>query len=796
MADYIKTNEIQTRISLKYDSYSNWSSKNPVLLKGEVAIATVSAGTTTAPQMQNLPNVVMKVGDGTSKYNALPFVSALAADVYEWAKAATKPSYAISEISNALEYRLATIDAANHKYALQARKAGSEEAWAPVADSAIDLSGLVASVANHETRIGTVESDLNTAETGLKARMTAAEAALENITKADGGEIGTAINTKIASLDAELDQTAGADGLALHIKEVDGVITELSGSIKANTYDAYGAASTAKQELLNNEIKANADAIDVIEGNDAGKSMRQVATAVVEGLDATVNQTAGNDGLALEVVQENGVLKSVSGSIKANTYDTYGAAAAVQGSTTHTVAEAYALADAAQTADEVAAAVKVEEDARKAAIQALDYTGYEAGSAEGVTISFVGTVSESDGVISATKRDLVFTDAYSASNPAATKKYVDDAVKTGVADLNGAMHFEGVKDALPELTGEHGYVNGDVIIVGVTEYVYSNGAWVQLGDEGALGAALQALKLNETGAVDSTLVISQTNGLVSAKAEKIQIAESQVTGLADDLSKKLDAETYNTFKSGEFATLSGKVDTLNGDASTAGSVAKKIADSLASLDMDEKGAADKTLKIKQVDGTVSAEEVAIQIAMTQVTDLDKEFAKKLDKSVYDTFKSEEFAPVKTAVDNMSTTIADQIKALDSTKSQAAGADGLALSITQTDGVITSISGSIAAETYDTYGAAKAVQGETTHTVAEAYALADAAQTADEVTTAISNAIGALDKEDIAVEGEFLTAAPQANGVISVSRAKVNVKHLAQDENSYVVFNCGTSEINI
>jgi hypothetical protein len=781
--------QLNTRVVLRNDTAGNWTTADAnndlVLLKGEIGIEYDTAG-----------KVKMKVGDGTSKYNALPFVSALAADVYEWAKAATKPSYAISEISNALEYRLATIDAANHKYALQARKAGSEEAWAPVADSAIDLSGLVASVANHETRIGTVESDLNTAETGLKARMTAAEAALENITKADGGEIGTAINTKIASLDAELDQTAGADGLALHIKEVDGVITELSGSIKANTYDAYGAASTAKQELLNNEIKANADAIDVIEGNDAGKSMRQVATAVVEGLDATVNQTAGNDGLALEVVQENGVLKSVSGSIKANTYDTYGAAAAVQGSTTHTVAEAYALADAAQTADEVAAAVKVEEDARKAAIQALDYTGYEAGSAEGVTISFVGTVSESDGVISATKRDLVFTDAYSASNPAATKKYVDDAVKTGVADLNGAMHFEGVKDALPELTGEHGYVNGDVIIVGVTEYVYSNGAWVQLGDEGALGAALQALKLNETGAVDSTLVISQTNGLVSAKAEKIQIAESQVTGLTDDLAKKLDAETYNTFKSGEFATLSGKVDTLNGDASTAGSVAKKIADSLASLDMDEKGAADKTLKIKQVDGTVSAEEVAIQIAMTQVTDLDKEFAKKLDKSVYDTFKSEEFAPVKTAVDNMSTTIADQIKALDSTKAQAAGADGLALSITQTDGVITSISGSIAAETYDTYGAAKAVQGETTHTVAEAYALADAAQTADEVTTAISNAIGALDKEDIAVEGEFLTAAPQANGVISVSRAKVNVKHLAQDENSYVVFNCGTSEINI
>jgi hypothetical protein len=199
MADFIKTNEIQTRISLKYDSYSNWSSKNPVLLKGEVAIATIEK-----PQsgehvtgFQNLPNVVMKVGDGTSQYNALPFVSALAADVYEWAKAATKPSYAISEISNALEYRLATIDATNHKYALQARKAGSEEAWNNVADSSIDLSGIVTRLGAAERKITILEGDLNTENTGLKARMAKAEADIANITKADGGAIGAAINTKI-----------------------------------------------------------------------------------------------------------------------------------------------------------------------------------------------------------------------------------------------------------------------------------------------------------------------------------------------------------------------------------------------------------------------------------------------------------------------------------------------------------------------------------------------------------------------------------------------------------------------
>lgn len=792
MADYIKTNEIQTRISLKYDSYEKWTSKNPVLLKGEVAIATVPTGATTTPAMQNLPNVVMKIGDGTSQYNALPFVSALAADVYEWAKASTKPSYDIGEISNAMEYRLATIDANNHKYALQARKAGSEETWNNVADSTIDLSALVADVADHETRIGTIEGDLNTAETGLKARMTAAETAIEGITSA-GGAIGSAINKKIQTLDANLTKTVG--GLTVSLTQVDGVVTAIEGSIAAETYDAYGAASTAKQELLDNEIKANTDAIDVIEGNDAGKSMREVATAVVGGLGATVNQAAGNDGLALEVVQENGVLKSVSGSIAANTYDAHGAAAAVQGDTAKTVKD---IEDAAATAQAAAeAAQKAADDeakARKAAIEALDYEGYEDGAAEGATISFVGTVSESNGVISATKRDLVFTDAYSANNPAATKKYVDDAVTSGVADLTGAMHFEGVKEKLPSLEGEHGYSDGDVIIVGVTEYVYSKGTWVQLGDEGALGAALQALKLDETGAVDSTLVISQTNGLVSAKAEKIQIAQTQVTGLPDALNTKLAAETFNTFKDEEFALIAQDVETLKGTGD--GSVTKKISDSLATLNQTEVGAATKTLKVKQENGKVTAKAIDIAIEQTQVNGLPDALNAKLNASDFNKFKTDDFEPVKTAVENMDNSINAKIQALDANVSQEAGTDGLALNIVEVDGVITSISGSIAAETYDEFGAAAAVQGDTTETVASAYALAAGKATLDEAKGEITKAIEALDSEDTEVAGEFITTASQTNGVISVKRAKVNIKHLAQDENSYVVFNCGSSEINI
>ena len=53
---------LNTRISLKYDTYENWSTNNPVLLSGEVAIATVPSATGAVKQAPStslkLSNVV------------------------------------------------------------------------------------------------------------------------------------------------------------------------------------------------------------------------------------------------------------------------------------------------------------------------------------------------------------------------------------------------------------------------------------------------------------------------------------------------------------------------------------------------------------------------------------------------------------------------------------------------------------------------------------------------------------------------------------------------------------------
>ncbi len=107
------TKNFNARISLKYDSYANWIANDPVLLVGEVAIATIP---TKKDGIEQVPAVVMKVGDGTKKYSELQFVSGLAADIYDWAKAATKPSYSANEITGLSDYISGQIQDTNTQY--------------------------------------------------------------------------------------------------------------------------------------------------------------------------------------------------------------------------------------------------------------------------------------------------------------------------------------------------------------------------------------------------------------------------------------------------------------------------------------------------------------------------------------------------------------------------------------------------------------------------------------------------------------------------------------------------------
>ena len=639
----------QTRIQLKYDTYANWSANNPILKAGEMAIATVAAG---EQSMTNLPNIVLKVGDGTSHYNDLKFVSALAADVHEWAKASTKPVYKAEEITGLADYiaersdfdtdtqyQLVAVSGATYKYQLQSRAYanGAWGEWANVDGQVIDFSGA---------------------------------------------------DTRLKSLE---DTVAG--------------LTGASGGIQ-------GAINSA-----------------------------------LDALDSTKSQAAGADGLALEIVQENGAIKSISGSIAAGIYDAAGAAQSVKDELNPLITAAKAQADKGVT--DAAAAKKAADDASAkvdSSINSLDYTAYAAGEATGTTVSFVGTISETNGVISAEKRDLVFASAY---NPETNKAATVADITTAVAGLNGAMHYVGKEEKLP--TDVSSYKAGDVIIVGIKEYVFDGTKFDELGDEGAIGAALAGLKGESTNTAGKTVSkVTQANGVVTVEYQDISINGTQVqvpkadgTEGTETLNVRLDA--IKAGAASDVSKLAQKVDantaaieTLNGGVGVTGSVEKKINDAVQTLHTPEAG----------VKGS---------------------------------------------------------------------GNGVNVTVKQSAGIVTGVTVSVDANTYDAYGAAAAVLGKATDAAgaatvhgankaaAEAKAAADAASA--QIDTSINGLNGTVQATALsATDGSFgvLTKVVEEAGIINQEKSAEIVLHKVAKsgkiddlgQTAYIVFDCGSSSVNI
>lgn len=618
------TNKVfQTRIQLKYDSYDSWLAADPVLKKGEMAIATIPEGNTTS-KLQNLPNVVLKIGDGASKYSRLPFVSGLAADVYGWAKAASKPSYAASEITGLQE--------AIEKY-----------------------------------------SDYDT-------------------------------NTQYKIVQAKDDENAVIPGkYQLQSKELDGDWQNVTDSL-IDVTDAFGRIATLETE---------------IEGLTGGAgSIASQIDAAIKKLNATIsNRTDENavnaDGLDVTIVQENGTLKSVTATIKEGTYDAAGAAAAVLGKDTDaagasTVFGANKAAAAAQTkAEEAAAAAAQEATDRDNAIKKLNYTGYEAGVADNSeTISFVGEISEANGIVSATKRDLKFKTAYnSESNKIATEADVDAVVEK----FSKSLTYKGMLEALP--TDVSDYKTGDVVIVGTLEYIFDGTKFDQFGDEGVADAVKKSLSAAaQTGTADETITtIVQNNGTVTATRSKISISGDQVKldkEGGEEGEKETLTERLASIKSGASADVTAleekvnankaAIDTLNGTVETAGSVDKKINDKVVNLvstvsqDAAE-GNGQLALTVVQENGTLKSVSGSIKAgtydaagAAAAVLGDDADTAD--DKTVYGAFAAAAAAQ-KSADDAASAITKLTSEGAVATETQTDGKFGVLTQVKQTNGAI-------------------------------------------------------------------------------------------------------------
>lgn len=289
--------ELLTRIALKYDSYTAWTTapgKDLKLLKGEIGICEIP----TANNDSNVaPTVLFKVGDGQKTFEQLPWASAKAADVYGWAKSETV-------VLDGTTIKFKTGNTVNHTIDLGAFatdaevKAITDPIAADVADIKASLSG--------------------SAEGGIGKAVDAIEGRLDVIEGTGDGSIKKAVSTAVTEVKAYAD-TAESDAVATAKSYTDAEVKKVADDL-AEDKSALAAHKSAANPhnitkttigLENVENKSVATIKSELTGSVAANNTGFVTggavhTAVENAKTAAANTAQGKvDALANGAVKTN-----------------------------------------------------------------------------------------------------------------------------------------------------------------------------------------------------------------------------------------------------------------------------------------------------------------------------------------------------------------------------------------------------------------------------------------------------------------------------------------------------------
>ena len=155
------SNVLKTRIQSKYDTLAAWNSSTFIPLSGEICVAIIP-NSQSSPHDMDVGNpdssglspyaIGIKVGDNIHRFSELPWIQAIAGDVYGWAKASTPPS--ASNIS--VTYNN------NNNSDVQTAISGIESSLGNIVANGVDPATLGSALAQLQEQLSGIESDVFT----------------------------------------------------------------------------------------------------------------------------------------------------------------------------------------------------------------------------------------------------------------------------------------------------------------------------------------------------------------------------------------------------------------------------------------------------------------------------------------------------------------------------------------------------------------------------------------------------------------------------------------------------------
>lgn len=671
---------IFTRIINKNDSLANWTTNNPVLKQGEIALAYIE---TTTAGGEIIPTYLMKVGHGNAKFNDLKWVAAPASDVYAWAKSA--------KLSDVAEFSTLSSTVGTNKSDISTLKsdvAGIKQLTGTTTVAAQITAAIEALDVTDTAKTG----EFVTAVSEADGKITVTRAALK------ASDIPTITSSKISDFTAAVQALIDAERA-----EID---TAISGA-KSEITTAYTNADTALQEALTAEIdkkytKPSSGIAKTDLASGVQTSLGRADTAVQPGDLIVYAKTADveSDIATAKTQAQNTVIGTSSDASTADTV--YGAKkyAEEKASAAQTAATGAASTDATNKANKALTDAKAYTDTRETAIT----TAYEAYADKAEADANTYTDTKLEAYSTKTVADGLY-DAKGAANTAETnaKKYADDLkasilgegltetfdtlkeiedwingagvnateLATAIADEAGLREAAdaGLSDRITELekidhdhsnktvldgitaakvtawdnasAGNHSHSNkaeldkiasGDVAKWNAAEQNAKDYAEEKATDakNAAISAAaadakakIEALDVTVTGmgAGKTIATLTEVDGKIAATFQNISITKSQVSDFGSYDASGSAAKALTDAKAYTDQEV-GKVNTTLGSYSTTAQMNTAISNAIAGLDVTavNVGASETVKAVSETNGKISVTKQSIAITKSQVTD--------------------------------------------------------------------------------------------------------------------------------------------------------------------------------
>ena len=254
---------LNTRISLKYDTYENWTTKNPILKKGKLGV--------------NTDSDLLKIGNDIHAWNELSYINDPSMSKAAHYEGTTQDAETDEEVIQRVSTENSAVATTDDMFIVKRAIAGDVPSWAKES--------------NHATVDNLIETAISNIPAGASGAGTytfTSAKLIKTVTQDEGGKITAASNAQDAADAAQGDATSALNKIvALDVADSG------SGFVTAVT-QTDGKIAVAKKALASDDVTGVISFDGTYNSSTNKIATKSTVTNAIDGLSSSVSATAAS----------------------------------------------------------------------------------------------------------------------------------------------------------------------------------------------------------------------------------------------------------------------------------------------------------------------------------------------------------------------------------------------------------------------------------------------------------------------------------------------------------------------